>query len=274
MSDDEYDSEAVAWAVNHAGAGDVVHLVHSYVPVRIAECSWQPVARERDARRRGAERTLARAMRRVRAAHPQLQVEGSVVAGLAADVLYEFSTIVDLVVVSEDRPTGTAGQPPAHHVAQRLAHSAGCPVAVVPSAFDSAAVGSAAPVTVLVDTAEIPSDVLDFAYDEAARLGSSLCVAQLWTALHEAEPLTAGLVAERQQQLDAQLAGLHRPDHPIGIFAELVFDDFDDTLLRLRSASRVLVAASTHPRMGRLTGHSAEGSCPVIIVPAARAAWR
>jgi nucleotide-binding universal stress UspA family protein len=263
VADEDRDAGAIGWAMGQASGADLVHLVHAYVPISIPQCSWSPVVSARDSRRTKARVHLARALQRVRAAHGRIEIDGSVVAGVPADVLHEFSAIVSLVVVSEDR----VGAAVRHRTAELLAHSSLCPVVVVRPNYEAASADADRPVTLLIDTAAVPLATLGFARAEAARRETSLCVAQSWSALHEAGPVTAEFLAERQQQLDEQLAAPGDGPQPRGVFSELLLDDFDDTVIRLRRASQLVVVASTSNRMARLTGPSESSCCPVAIVP-------
>jgi hypothetical protein len=126
------------------------------------------------------------------------------------------------------------------------------------------------PVTMMIDTEVVPLATLTFARAEAARLNTSLCVAQSWSTLHESGPITAEVLAERQQQLDAQLTSPSRGPQPHGVFSELLLDDLDDTVIRLRSSSALLVVASTSSKVDHFTSTSSPGCCPVAIVPETR----
>jgi nucleotide-binding universal stress UspA family protein len=252
VADEDRDAGAIAWAMGQARGTDVVHLVHAYVPISIPECSWPPVVESRDARRTSARLLLARALQRVQAAHGKIEIDGSVVAGVPADVLVEFSALVQLVVVSEDS-AGTASR---HRTAETLAHSSLCPVAIVQPSYKAEPSDTDRPVTLMIDAAVIPLAALEFARAEAARLETSLCVAQSWSALHEDRPITAERLAEHQTQLDSQLTSPAQGPGPRGVFSELMLDDFDDTVIRLRRSSQILLVPSTSCRMARLTGPS------------------
>jgi len=260
VGDTERDDAAVAWAIAHAGQHDVVHLVHAYLPLSLTECTWPPVVASRDARRTAARVALARVLQRTRERYPDVHVEGSVVAGLTADVLIEFSAIVDRIVVTEDHENASM----LHQVAHRLAGTARCPTVVIAPAFDPAGVTGTAPVTLLADSAVLPEAALQFAYAEAVREGVALCVAQVWATWPDSCPITAETIAERQRLLDEQLV---RFEHPVGVLSQLIRDDIDAAVAELRQASSTLVVSSGLGRLGLLTGPSAPGSAPLVVVP-------
>ena len=260
VGDTDRDDAAVAWAIAQAGQDDVVHLVHAYLPLHLVECTWPPVVASRDARRTAARVALARVLQRTRAQHPDVHVEGSVVAGLTADVLIEFSAVVDRIVVTEDRENASM----LHQVAHRLAGSARCPTVVVSPAFDPAVVSDTAPVTLLADSTVLPEVAVEFAYAAAVRKGVPLCVAQAWATWPDSCPIMAESIAERQQLLDEQLV---RFEQPVGVLSQLIRDDIDTAVAELRKASSSLVVGSNLGHLGRLTGPSAPGSAPLIVVP-------
>lgn len=266
IGDVEGDGSAVAWAMQAARGADVVHLVHAYIPIDIPGCSWAPVVARRDARRTVARLSMSKALQRIRAGHYPTATDGSVVAGLPADVLVEFSAVADLLIVCEDGPADAIS--PRHRtVTEQVAHSAMCPVVIVSPTFDPSAGRADAPVTLLLRGAEIPTRAIEFAYSEAVRMGASLCIAQAWPAEHETTPVTAEIIAGRQQRLDAQLAHFERRDPLVGVFSELLQEDYAHSANELRLSSRVLVVGSTPARMPGLTGPSSPGCCPVIVIP-------
>lgn len=264
VRDEEGDRSTLAWAMEEAVPGvDTLYLVHAYVPLVAGGRSWEPVAHVRDKERL----VVAHSLQRLRIANAGLKADGSAVDGSAADMLTEFSEVVDLVVLGEDDDARTARPPTAWQV-QRAAR---CPVVVVPSDYRREDVDSRAPVTVVVDALELPQAALEFGFSQAARRGTSLCVAQFWTALHEERPWTAELIASRQEQLDAQLADWLARKPSVGIIGELRLDDGEDSLTRLRTASQLVVAAAGSAYLRIMVGPSSPGCCPTVIVAKLRA---
>ena len=264
VRDDARDESTLRWALDEAVADrDVVHLGHAYVPLRIEGCSWQPVSDARDARRSRGRGVVARALEKARAASPKLEVAGSAVAGMPEDVLVEFSGVVDLEVIGEDevhrRPTRTT--------TSRLLRSARCPVAVVPHDYGSRPVDARLPVTVVVDTLDLPSMLLERGLREAQRRSTSLRVAHVWGALHEEGPWTAELLANRQAQLDMQLADWRGTRPAGGIVGELLVDDGPQALVALRVDSQLFVVSARSTRLLGPTDESVASRCAVIVIP-------
>jgi nucleotide-binding universal stress UspA family protein len=258
------DASALAWALDDATDGrDRLYVVHAYVPLRIEGCHWPPVSNARDARRDRARRVVASALQRVRVDRGGLDVDGSAVAGLPDDVLVEFSEVVDLVVVGEDE----IGQRSAKSTVRRILQSVHSPVAVVPGDYASGQVDSELPVTVVVDTLDLPSHLLEAGLQEATRRHTTLRVAHAWSSLNEEGPWTAQLLANRQAQLDMQLSDWHGSRPSGGIVGELLVDDGPEALTALRVNSQLLVVSRDSPRLlGRLDPVE-PGRCPALILP-------
>jgi nucleotide-binding universal stress UspA family protein len=260
---DERDRSTLAWALDDAVPRlDGVHVVHAFVPLRIEGCSWAPVVEGRAVRVDTAQRVVSRALQQLRSVRPDVRVDGSAVRGAAADVLTEFSDVVDLVVLGEDE----AQHRSLGMTTRRVLGYAKCPVVVVPADYADHQVDPRLPVTVAVDTLDLPSTLLEVGLHEASRRRTALRVAHIWSALHEEPPWTAELVANRQAQLDMQLSDW-RGSRPIGgLVGELMIDDSPDALAELRVGSQLLVVSSTSIR---LLGPSDAGKhrCPALIIP-------
>ncbi len=164
IRDHVHDAATLSWAEAEATAGaDGLHLVHAYVPLRLDGCSWDPVRRERDARGLLGRRVTAQAVQRVRAACPDLLVDGSTIQGLPEDVLHEFSSLVDLLVIGDD----SADPDRVRKIAWRIQDRARCPVVCVPRAYRASSAGE--PVTVVVAEGGPSEPAMRFAADVARR---------------------------------------------------------------------------------------------------------
>jgi nucleotide-binding universal stress UspA family protein len=261
---DALDDSTLRWALDEAISGrDGVHLVHAFVPLRIEGCSWQPVTEARDARRSRAQWVVARVLQKARLSHPGLDVAGSAVAGIPEDVLAEFSEVVDLEVIGEDE----AHRRLARTTTSRLLRCAKCPVAVVPHDYGTRSVDPQLPVTVVVDTLDLPSMLLERGLQEARRRRTSLRVAHVWSALHEEGPWTSELLANRQAQLDMQLADWRGTRPSGGIVGELLVDDGPEALLALRVDSQLFVVSARSTRLLGPIDESVAGRCAVIVMP-------
>lgn len=195
------DAATLRWVATEAVPGhDVVHLVHAYVPVRLEDCSWEPVVRRRTADRLHATRTVSMAMQQVRGLCPDLRVEASAVAGLPSDVLGEFARIVDLVVVgsgSRHRSATSVGQ----------WVDAACPVIRVPSGWTWPP--ATAPVIVVGrDEGDVPPSALAFGAEWALRHERALHVCVPASTRYGEEPPTAAWLAGQQERLDRSLEPL------------------------------------------------------------------
>lgn len=70
VRDEERDLSTLAWAVAESVPGlDTLHVVHTFVPLKIDGCVWPPVSSARDRRRGHAQLVLARALQRLRLVH-------------------------------------------------------------------------------------------------------------------------------------------------------------------------------------------------------------
>jgi hypothetical protein len=259
VRDYEHDRAAIEWAAYDARpAVDAVHLVHAYVPLLLSGCTWDRVTRAQDARHQRAHRVLAQSMQRVRSGRGDLQVEGSVIAGLPDDVLIELSSVVDLVVIGDD----SASASDRRRISWRVQDSARCPVVCVPQEYEPRF--DARPVTVVAGEDGLPENALQFAAAAAHRRGVGLEISRSWSSLHGDGLGGAGWLADQQEELDAQLADL-RLQHPhLAITARIELGD--DWLDMLRAGSSLLVTSVYAGSLVR-SDHASGHGCPVAIVP-------
>lgn len=222
--------------------------------------------------RRLIEIAVSRAQHR----SPALEIHTDLVAGGASGVLARHSASAQLLVVGhrDDALTRHGWGSTAAY----LAHHCACPLLV-----HRGASSEHGPVVVAVSAGDTATATLACAYEEAARSGSRLVAAHVWTqpSVRKATTpaaVTAGYAADRaaaDRQLAEVLAGWAwtYPDVPV---ERLVLHDMDVayTLERASRRGRLLVAG-----MGR-NGRFAEllyGSlglallrttaCPVLLVP-------
>ena len=266
IGDVDRDGGVLAWASTEAVPEvDVVQVVHAYAPTRTGGSNWGPLESARQARRRRAERTVARGVQRLRSARPGLRVDGAALGGGSVEVLAEVSEFVDLVVVGEDDVS--AARP---RTGWRVRENAQCPVVSVPSQWRAEDAAQHGPVTILVDGLDLPVPLLVLGFAEAARRGTSLCVAQLWAAVPGSGVMSPSLIAERQEHLDATLQ-IWRDWHPaVAVMAKLLLGDGPPDVRRLRSASQLIIVAPDSPHALLLAGPSERGACPTLTHPIAR----
>jgi hypothetical protein len=161
VRDNDYDAAVLQWAQYDAEPGiDVVHVVHAYIPEHLAAAD-EATAYQLDGRFVRGERVLAAAVQFLRDACPGLPVEGSAIPGLPEDVLHEFTSVADLLVIGESIDAAVR-----RNIAHRMQDHAHCPVVTVPHAYRPPSAPQ--PVTLLAAGAT-PRAVLRFAAQAAQR---------------------------------------------------------------------------------------------------------
>jgi hypothetical protein len=257
VRDHEYDEATLSWVEREAvSACDAVHLVHAYVPLRLDGCTWDPVRRERDARALVGRRITSQAVQRVRAARPDVLVDGSTIQGLPEDVLQEFSTVVDLLVIGDDSALPSS----VRKIAWRVQDHARCPVVTVPRGYRPACADE--PVTVVLSETGLAEPVMRFGAQAATRHERTLQVSRSWTSLHEGERTGPTWLAHQQEELDGQLADWRERYPHLPIAARIELDD--EWLTRLAQGSSLLVAGAAAAGLLRLAQGAA--GCPIAIV--------
>lgn len=252
VRDTAADAATLRWIAAEAVPGhDVVHLVHAYVPLRLEECSWEPVVRRRTADRLHATRTVSMAVQQLRGLCPDLRVESSAVAGLPVDVLGEFARIVDLIVVG----AGTRCTRPSS-VGQWS--GASCPVIRVPSAW-SWAPASAPVVVVGRDEGDVSPTALAFGAEWALRHGRTLHVCVPASTRYGDDPPTAAWLAGQQERLDRSLEPLVAARPGLGVVGRL---EWTPGWRRQLASEAALLVDTDGP------GTPVRGGCPVAEVPA------
>jgi len=267
VRDVDADSQALAWAAAEATPHhDTVHVVHAFKPLAVSECSWDPVRRARDRRRNAARLVISRACQRTRYSHPGLAVDGSAVPGDAADILEEFSDVLDLIVIGQGKDDEDS-RAEAGHTATDFVRRSRCPIVVVPGDYDPTG-DARAPVTALLDSMSVPTGIIEFGLSEAARRGTTLCVAQYWSGLHADEPASAEIIASHQEILDLQLSDI-RESHPeVAMMSELLLQDSPAALAGVRAASQLIIVPSCSRHLPTLLDAPMPARCPTLVLPA------
>ena len=250
------DIAALRWAAAEAQPQDSVHVVHAFVPLRVDGCHWDPVRRARDARALTARRLTAQAVQRLRAMRVDIAVDGSAVAGLPADVLGEFSEIVDLMVLGDDAGASTGARP----VTWQVQDFAACPVVCVPPT----GARFHAPVTVVADDHGLAPAALRFGIHWAQRHDVDVQVSRTWGSLHEGEAPSPTWLAHQLEELDVQLADWQRRYPGIGITARIELGANWLTTLSLDSSLLVVVPGSAATVR---TESPTALHCPTVVVP-------
>jgi nucleotide-binding universal stress UspA family protein len=170
-----YAEVALNWAMAEAGRRDVpVRLVYVYewastvVPVPAGSAWPDPAVRHETAT------TIDAIVARVRAAHPEVAVQGMVVDGNVVSCLRKLSEHARLVVLG-DRGLGGFTGLLAGSVAVGVAAHAACPVVVVRGCAPHAQ-----PVVVGVDESPDSDHAIGFAFEQAATRGVGLVAVRAW----------------------------------------------------------------------------------------------
>jgi hypothetical protein len=262
VRDRDYDRATVEWAVDDAVRGlDTLHVVHSYLPLRLDGCVWPPVGYTRDLRYLAATRVVAQAVQQAnqrRGRRAGFDIAGSAIGGLPDDVLVELSAVVDLIVMGDD----TSDPSISNKITAYVEDHAQCPVVCVPRAFRPPA--DERPVTVVMDELGLSEPVMEFARAFAQRHGVALQVSRAWTALHEGRLTTAAWMAEQQEELDAQLASWLSAHPGPAVSARIELDD--EWPARLRAMSSLVVVPARSATLWRSQPED-ENACPLAVVP-------
>jgi hypothetical protein len=258
VRDHAYDAATLSWAQAEAtGGADALHIVHAYVPLRLDGCTWDPVRRQRDARALVGRRITAQAVQRARTARPDVLVDGSTILGLPADVLQEFSTVADLLVIGDDSDLPEQ----VRKIAWRVQDHARCAVVTVPHTYRPTTIDE--PVTVVLSESGLSEPVLRFGADAATRHNVTLQVSRSWTSLHEGARNGPTWLAHQQEELDGQLADWRERYPTLPIVARIELDDA--WLSRVAGGSSLLVAGAG--TAGVLRSPAGPTGCPVAVVP-------
>lgn len=260
VRDHEHDAATIAWATADADpTSDSMHIAHSYIPLRLEGCAWEPVSRARDARYLAAKRVVGQAVQRAHADNAPSRVAGSAIAGLPQDMLIELSEVVDLLVIGDD----AAAARPVRHISWPVQDQARCPVVCVPPTYRSGP--DPRPVTVIVGESGLSEPVLHFGLAAARRHGVGLQVSRTWESLHEGADPGPNWLAHQQEELDTQLADWRAAVPEVAITARIELGP--DWPARLRAGSSLLVAGTSSITGVRSRAAARPGDCPIAMVP-------
>jgi nucleotide-binding universal stress UspA family protein len=272
---------AAAEAVWHARPLRVVHgFIWPYMHVPLGPAEGGP---PEGGLRHQAERVVADAVARARAAAPALSVTGEVITGSAAAVLTECSRSASMVVVG-DRGLGAFGGLLLGSVGVHVAAHATCPVLISRGKTDATL-----PVLVAVDGSPANEPAIGFAFAEAAVRAVPLVALHVW-----AHPASAGpgdmeplvydetLVDQEETRVLAEaLAGWHEQFPDVEVHRRVVHGHIRRTIIdATATAQLVVVGARGHGGFaGLLLGSVSQSvlhhaSCPTAIVPQAHDGFR
>jgi len=269
---------ALDWAARyaHARTAPLEVVVAVGWPAERPVYGGYRLAELKDAARIDGERTLGRAVDRVRAALPDLAVSGRVSDGPAVQTLLDASAFSDPVVV------GCRGLDPAASVLLGSVSSA-----VVTHAESNVVVvradrhpGPEAPVVVGVDGSERSETTLAAAFAEADRWNAPLIVAHAWSDVSLVGMFGSSVVPSWiEARRDAEALVAHQVDawrakYPSVRVGTVVEREAPARMLRERSATAGLVVVGSHGRGGfagmrlgsvaRQLAHHADA--PVLVV--------
>jgi nucleotide-binding universal stress UspA family protein len=259
-----------------------LRIVHAFIwPYLHVPLGPSPLGPPDGGLRHEAERILADAVARARAAAPDMPVHGEIITGEAAAVLRECSHTAALVVVG-DRGLGGFTGLLIGSVAIQLAAHATCPVMVARGAADPAAA-----VLLGVDGSPANDPAIGFAFEEVALRGVPLAALHTWThpvstGPGDMLPLVydvADVEAEEARVLAEALAGWHDKYPDVVVHRALVHGGARKALIEATSRSQ-LVVVGTRGRggfTGLLLGSVSQAvlhhaACPVAVVPHPRTA--
>nr|MDT0662854.1 universal stress protein [Micromonospora sp. DSM 115978] len=229
--------------------------------------------------RNQAERILADASERARAAAPEVAVERELTTGEAAAVLRQRSHGAALLVVGNRGLGGFAGLIIGSVAVQLAAHSS-CPVIVTRGTADPAAA-----VLLGVDGSPANDPAVGFAFEEAALRGVPLVALHAWT-----HPVSTGpgdmlplvydvaeVEAEETRVLAEALAGWCDKYPDVIVHRELVQGGARGALIKATGRAQVVVVGSRGRGgfAGLLLGSVSQAvlhhaACPVAVVPQPR----
>ena len=196
---------------------------------------------------------------------PTVRVSTQVAEGMPAVTMQRLSQSARLMVVGQ-HSTAWYDRLGQGTVASPLAHRSGCPVVVVPPAWRERR-QERRPVVVALDGEVTGRAALEFAFDEAELLGSTV------VALHAVAGGTPSETEATERNVDALLAGV-RADHPSTTArVTTVRGDPKQLILSAAQSAAVLVCGPPHSEgfavwtrsMARRVLTSVE--CPMVIVP-------
>ncbi|HVQ91827.1 MAG TPA: universal stress protein [Mycobacteriales bacterium] len=252
-------------------------IVHAFIwPYLHVPLGPSPYGPPEGGLRHQAERILAEAYARARAAAPYVPVDRELVAGEAAAVLRERSRTAALLVVG-DRGLGGFTGLIIGSVAVQLAAHATCPIIVTRGAADPAG-----PVLLGVDGSPANDAAVGFAFEEAALRGVPLTAVHTWT-----HPVSAGcgdvlppvydsadVQAEEARVVAEALAGWCGKYPDVVVHRELAHGGARKALIdATRRAQLVVVGTRGHGGFaGLLLGSVSQAvlhhaACPVAVVP-------
>lgn len=206
-----------------------------------------------------AERLLDVSLSRASVAAPGVRVDGRVVDGGAANVLAGYSERARLMVVGhrDDVVARTSWGSTAAY----LAHHSACPLLV-----QRGSAPEQGPVVVAASARPTGAGTLEYAFTEAALLGTKLVAVHVWSG-------EAGDGAAAEERLTVALAG-YPERYPHVQVDRLVIRDLDIAYTVERASQRgrlLVVGMGEHGRFAELLygslGAARHTPCPVLLVP-------
>ncbi|MEU4681495.1 universal stress protein [Micromonospora sp. NPDC023737] len=233
-----------------------LRVVHAFSwPLTVADLGPAPFAAETAGLRDEAEKFVAQAVAEAGKVTPDVSVTGAVVDGAATRVLLDESRDAALVVLGHRGLGGFAGLL-IGSVTVQVSARAQCPVLVVRG--EPRADG---PVVVGVDGSELSTEAVGFAFEEAARRGTSLVAVHAWldpvvlfpgTVAPSTDELAA--YAEDEQRVLAESVAGHGERYPeVSVRQALVHGSPAQALVeQSRDAQLVVVGAHGRGALGGL----------------------
>ncbi|MEV0924561.1 universal stress protein [Streptomyces spongiicola] len=272
--------EAAAREARLRGAG--LRVVHAFIwPAMGVPLGPSPMGPAEGGLRNMAERYVAEAVERARAAEPGVEVSDAVVTGEPLTVLEAQSRAAELVVVGSRGMGGFVGLLVGSTAVHLAAHGR-CPVLVVRE--QPAAEG---PIVLGADGSTAGEAAVDFAFAEAELRKAPLVALHAWTTWNALMPAPkdpsmpyanpqGALAGEEERLLSEALAG-HRERYPGVVVEHRAVHGATRTALIEASRSAQLVVTGARGRggfTGLLLGSVSQAllhhaHCPVAVVRAA-----
>lgn len=226
--------------------GRALRIVHAFIWPQLAVAVGPPRDGPPDlGLRHTAERLLAEASGEAQKAAPDVRVTTELVDGAAAPVLVHASRSADLLVLG-DRGLGGFSGLLLGSVAVQAVEYAACPVLVVRGADRPGG-----PVVVGVDGA-VSTSAIEFAMQEASRLGVALTAVHVWNSPVSAGPGDmlplvydpAALEDEERRVLSESLAGWAERYPDVDIRSELVRGHPAHRLIEWSTSAQLMVVGA------------------------------
>jgi nucleotide-binding universal stress UspA family protein len=266
---DDKQPSALRFALEEATVHDrPIRVVHCVEPLITGDVIV-PAATADDTWRAAGQEILDAAKAFIDADPPAHPTTYELAAGAPTGVLLDEADYAALIVVGTDS-AGWADRLFGGHVAEHLAKRSPAPVAIVPErSWPTPLTGG---VYVALDTGELATKVLKFAFKEASHRGNELHVIHALPTGTDIDEVT-----EERARIAIQLSGWSEKYPDVNVTRRIVFDESDEGCLRATEEAELLILGrSVGPRIPVpwshpvLTKIARRAHCPCVVVPSTR----